>query len=350
MIHKPKILFLYTEIAAYFLACVKELHSSADIAIVRWPVNSEAPFKFDFDPEWQVLDRDTFDEDSLLEYSKAFNPDILVCSGWIDKAYNKTAKHWFGVIPTVVALDNHYTGSFRQLLGRLISPIKLKTRFSHVWVPGEPQSEFARKLGYKPKQILEGFYSADVNHFDNLYRETFPQKTKSFPKRFIFIGRYLNFKGIFELWDAFIEATDGNEEWELWCLGAGDEWDDRKIHPRIKHFGFVQPDEMKDIIQESGVFVLPSHKEPWGVVVHEMAVAGYPMICSNKIGAATKFISSEKNGIVYESGDKNELKSALKKFIEMPDDELIKMGEQSHEIGMTHSPEIWKNTILSLLN
>ena len=44
---KPKIVFLYSEVAGYFLACAKELANSAEVLIVRWPVNSEAPFQFE---------------------------------------------------------------------------------------------------------------------------------------------------------------------------------------------------------------------------------------------------------------------------------------------------------------
>jgi glycosyltransferase involved in cell wall biosynthesis len=349
---RPKVLFLYTEISTYFLACIKALHQSADIAIVRWPLNKEAPFQFEFHPDWQVLDRNNLDAKSLLDYSKAFNPDILVCSGWVDKAYNETAKFWFDKIPTVLSLDNHYTGSLRQLIGRLVSPFKLKNKFSHVWVPGEPQYIFARKLGYKPTQILRGFYSADVTHFDYLYQKTFTQKKKQFPKRFLYMGRYLDFKGIFEMWNAFIEASSHLEDkdWELWCLGTGDEWNNRIEHQKIKHFGFIQPDELQTILQDTGVFVLPSRKEPWGVVVHEMAVAGFPMICSDKIGAVTRFLEPDKNGILFKSGDKEALKSAFIQMMQTPEKKLIEMGEQSHKIGITHTPEIWKNTLLCLLS
>lgn len=348
---RPKVLFLYTEIATYFLACIKELYQSADIAIVRWPLNPEAPFQFEFHPDWQVLDRNNLDSKSLLAYSKAFAPDILVCSGWVDHAYNETAKYWFDKIPTVLSLDNHYTGSLRQLFGRLISPFKIRNKFSNVWVPGEPQYIFARKLGYKPVQILKGFYSADVAHFDKLYQQAFPIKKNHFPKRFIYLGRYLDFKGIFEMWQAFTEAVNesGNAEWELWCLGTGDEWENRIEHPKIKHFGFVQPDDLQSILQETGVFVLPSRKEPWGVVVHEMAVAGFPMICSDKVGAATQFLKPDENGFLFKAGDKEALKSACLQVMNTPDNKLIEMGKKSHEIGIIHSPEIWKNTVLSLL-
>ena len=180
MIKRPKVLFLYTEIANYFLACIKELYKEADVAIVRWPLNAEAPFQFEFHKDWRILDRNDLDAKSLFEFSKAFDPDILVCSGWVDKAYNSVAKYWFNKIPTIFSLDNHYIGSVRQHFGILASPFKLNNRFSHIWVPGEPQYKFARKLGYKRHQILQGFYSADVVLFDNIYKENFSGKGKAF--------------------------------------------------------------------------------------------------------------------------------------------------------------------------
>ena len=41
-----KFVFLYTEIAEYFLACCKELSKHGQIHIIRWPINKEAPFQF----------------------------------------------------------------------------------------------------------------------------------------------------------------------------------------------------------------------------------------------------------------------------------------------------------------
>ena len=351
MIKRNKVLFLYTEIAEYFLACIRELHKDADVAIVRWPLNPEAPFQFSFDPGWTILDRSMTDEQNLKEFVDAFDPDIIVCSGWMDKLYVKTAKRWFGRVPTVLSLDNHYTGSFKQIILTWASPFTLKRWFSHVWVPGEPQYRYARKLGFNPGQIIDGFYSADVDHFDRIYGNTFPAKEKHFPHRFIFIGRYLGFKGIYELWDAFISALEksGKTDWELWCLGTGDEWDSRKEHPKIRHSGFVQPGEMESILKETGVFVLPSRKEPWGVVVHEMAVAGFPMLLSDAVGAASRFLSEGENGYAFPAGDQEALTNRMITMMGKSDEELIAMGRASHRAGMELNPEIWKQTLLGLL-
>jgi len=348
---RPRVLFLYTEIADYFLACVRELHKSADIAIVRWAVNKEAPFAFEFHPEWQVFERSLFVTKELIAFSEEFKPDIIVSSGWIDEGYNAVNKHWYSKVPTILSLDNHYTGSIRQQIGRILSNFKLHNRFSYVWVPGDPQEIFARKLGFSSEQILFGFYSADVPHFNEIYSKSLEDKKKHFPHRFIYMGRYLDFKGVEELWEAFALANSKKSEakkWELWCVGAGDLWEKRKIEDGIKHFGFIQSRELEAILVNTGVFVLPSHKEPWGVVVHEMAVAGFPLLCSDKVGAASRFLKEGKNGFYFKPGDSKSLEALFLKIMNLKDLDLIKMAEESHELGMKLNPKEWSETLLSV--
>lgn len=347
---RPKVLFLYTELAAYFIACLEALDKYADIAVVRWPLNKEAPFKFEFDPNWIILDRQDFDKKTLIEFSRSYTPDVLICSGWVDPVYNALASYWHGKIPTVLTLDNHFTGSLKQHIGRLVSRYFLRSRFTKVWVPGQPQRVFARKLGFKKQQIYDGFYSADTEKFNAYFNQSFKIKKKKFPKRFLYLGRYVEFKGIVELWNAFIEANaQVDTPWELYCLGTGDLWEQRSNHKGIKHMGFVQPDQLLKYIEQTGVFVLPSHKEPWGVAVHEMAVAGFPMLLSNKIGAASRFLDEGKNGFQFEVNHTASLTQALLKMMRKSDRELVEMGTASHQLGLEHSPEKWVQTVLSFL-
>ena len=84
---RKKVVFLYSEIAGYFLSGVKELSKKADVLIFRWPVNSEAPFKFEEIPNTEILDRSEFTQDELQSKLKLFEPDVIICSGWMDKGY-----------------------------------------------------------------------------------------------------------------------------------------------------------------------------------------------------------------------------------------------------------------------
>ncbi len=349
---KHKIVFLYTELATYFLSCADELIKSgkAEVHLFRWPLNKEAPFDFKFHPEMKVYDRKQFKKNQLMQLMYDIQPDLIYCSGWLDHGYKKICRKYKKKIPVIVGMDNQWDGSFKQRMASVLSGFLVRKYFNKVWVPGKLQLKFAKKLGFSDSDILTGFYSADTPFFNAYYEKFKDTKKNHFPHRFIFVGRYLSFKGIYEMWNAFIELQKENpSDWELWCLGTGAEYDKKIEHEKIKHFGFVQPDAIPDFIRDTGVFILPSTFEPWGVVVHEFAASGFPIITTDRVGAATQFVKENENGFIFKAGDKNKLKEALKKVILSTDVELNKMAKNSHLIAQENSPEIWSKKIFNLL-
>lgn len=342
-----KFLFLYTEIAEYFLACCKELSEHGEVHIVRWPVNKEAPFQFKVNEKIKIYNKSDYDLLQLKELVNQINPDVIVCSGWIDKDYLKVTKNYFKKIPTVMTCDTHWNGSLKQRLAMIISRFTLLKIFSHAWVPGQIQKQYVLNLGFPETHILTGFYSCDLDHFESIYQSQKEQKLVQFPKRFLYVGRYYEFKGIKELWQAFIELqTEQPNEWELWCLGVGDT--DPIQHPKIKHFGFIQPNDLANYTAQTGVFVLPSRFEPWGVVVHEFAASGFPLLLSDKIGAKELFLEEGKNGFEFQSENTKDLKDALKKIINTPQTELIEMGAISNNLSKSMSPQKWADNLLKV--
>ncbi len=346
---KKKIVFLYTEIAEYFLACCKALlDDGVEVHIVRYPLNKEAPFQFNFSDKIKVYERNKLNDEQLLDLVNQINPSIIVCSGWIDKGYLKVCKKWKSNIPTVLTIDNQWRGTIKQQIARLISPFFLLNRFSYCWVPGILQKQYAVKLGFNVEHILTGFYSCDFAFFYKQYLQNKEEKTKQIPKRFIYVGRYYEFKGIKNLWRAFIELQEEKtNDWELWCLGTGDI--EPIVHPKIKHFGFVQPSELSKYLKDTGVFVLPSFFEPWGVVVHEFASAGFPIICSDKVGAKTALVENNFNGYIYNSQDIRELKSVLLSIMKASNSDLVQMAHNSVLKAKQITPELWSKQILSLI-
>ena len=81
--------------------------------------------------------------------------------------------------------------------------------------------------------------------------------------------------------------------------------------------------------------------EPWGVVVHEAALMGLPMLCSNKIQAATKFLKEGKNGFVFNPLDEEEMARVFKKLMKNSDGDLYQMGRQSFENGISYNLSDW---------
>ncbi len=344
-----KFLFLYTEIADYFLACCEELSKHGEVHVVRWPVNKEAPFQFQNQQNIKIYNRNDYSFIDLKNLVQSINPSVLICSGWIDKDYLKVCKQYFNKIPTVLTCDTIWRGDLKQKIAIVLSRFTLLKIFSHAWVPGQQQFTYVNKLGFKPNKIYKGFYSCNYFKFEKVYKTNFIEKTKNFPHKFLFVGRYYEFKGLKELWQAFIELqSEIPNEWELWCLGTGDL---KPIeHPKIKHFGFVQPNDLENYLKQTGVFILPSRFEPWGVVVHEFATAGFPLLLSNAVGAKHQFLSEGNNGISFNHSSVNSIKQTLKKIIQLSDFELIEMANLSNQNAKSITPITWTNTLLGIVN
>ncbi len=345
-----RILFLYTEIAEYLLAaCSALVEQGAEVHIVRFPVNKEAPFKFSDQNNITFYDRFRYNTKELAKLVDSIDPSFIYCSGWIDKTYLKICKRFNGKIPVVMALDNHWTGSLKQRVASLVYSTFLKKRFSHIWVPGIYQFEYARKLGFEKEQIITGVYTANVPFFLEKYKAFAEVKRKRFPKRFLYVGRYIDFKGVVEMWEVFQELFDKKDnEWELWCAGTGPLESVFPKHPKIKNLGFVQPENLDRLVENCGVFILPSHFEPWGVVIHEFAAAGMPLISTDAVGAATAFLINGYNGYSFEADNKKALKETIVRMMKLPEEELLKMSEKSVALSQTNSPEIWATRIMEL--
>lgn len=343
-----KFLFLYTEIADYFLSCCLELAKIGEVHVIRYPVNKEAPFRFDDTSIVKLYNRNDFSFNQLQQFSKDLKPDIIICSGWIDKEYLKLCKTYFKKVPTVLTCDTHWRGDLKQIIATVLSRFTLLRIFSNTWVPGLAQKKYVEKLGFKEPQIYLGFYSCNFVKFNTAYIHTKKEKQAAFPRRFIYVGRYYEFKGLRELWQAFIQIQNEQpNDWELWCLGTGDL--EPIEHPKIKHFGFVQPTEFDKFIRETGVFVLPSRFEPWGVVVHEFASAGFPLLLSYAVGAKEQFLKVGENGYSFKENTVSDLKSALSKFMKLSDHDLVKMSLLSNELSKSITQEKWVETISKIL-
>jgi glycosyltransferase involved in cell wall biosynthesis len=347
-----KIVFLYTEIADYFLKCLEACGDDFQFLVIHWPINKEAPFQFQTPANTKLVSKAGLSKLELLELVQAFQPQLICCSGWIDKDYIAIVRKLKSPkTKTCISLDNHWNNSIKQKTATIISRFTIIKYFDFAWVPGNIQKQYALKLGFTEAQIQLGYYCADTKRFTDVYENRKAiLNSDNIPKVILFVGRYVAHKGIYDLWKAFIKLkNEMPNDWELWCIGTGAEWDNRIEHPSIKHFGFKQPNELLHYLMQSSVYVLPSHFEPWGVSVHEMSLSGFPLLLSNKVGAAEKFLVDEENGYLFHINDENSLLNQLRHIMKMDSEVIMKMSKKSHAIGLSLTHSDWKKTITHLI-
>jgi glycosyltransferase involved in cell wall biosynthesis len=86
----------------------------------------------------------------------------------------------------------------------------------------------------------------------------------------------------------------------------------------VKFLGFKNQTELPPLYDLCDVFVLPSGREPWGMVVNEAMNAARPVIASNRVGAAADLIADGVNGFVYPAADIEALRDRLTRVLGDP--------------------------------
>lgn len=341
-----RVLFLYSELAGYMHSCISELSKQPwveNVMVIHWPINVEAPFTFASATNLSLVEKCDKSGRWKDEIHK-FQPTAIVCSGWVDQDYLKCTRQWVHQIPVIVTIDNWWTGSARQRMATWLSTFVIKRHFNKAWVPGLRQLAFAQRLGFQDLNIQTGLYCANSAEFESIWAKRQSAKRQ---KKLLYVGRYIDVKGIRELWSAFKKIAVDHPDWSLHCIGTGQLWDSKAIHPQIIHHGFVQPGDLGPHLENAAAFVMPSIHEPWGVVLHEMAISGLPLLVSNQVASAELFLKESVNGFTFAT---DEIEPALRKFIKLSPKERKLCDIQSHHIGMSHNLSQWIETAKKLID
>lgn len=333
-----KVLVLYRELAAYLVECLNKLAAQAEITLVHYPINPEAPFEFELDQKIKAIEKGSSEYDSFKKLNHNFS-HVLV-SGWADNEYNAIAYKIDAI--RVLAFDTQWNNSLKFQLGSLYLKWKFAKNFDYAFIPGSAQIRFAEKLGFVESHIKTGFYTAN-DHFDLSAAPAIQSK------QLWCVARYIPQKNLTTLWKAFAELTPNERSgWTLHCAGSGEMFDERIEAEGIFHHGFLQPSELADRTKEASAFVLPSLYEPWGVVVHEWAKMKKPYLLSSQVGAASDLLEAGKNGYAFSPFHHEELKQALINLFQLPASKLIEMGEHSYRLSKKFSSDHWVDQLIAM--
>ncbi len=87
--------------------------------------------------------------------------------------------------------------------------------------------------------------------------------------------------------------------------------------------------------------MVPSRIDPYGVIVHEGAVSGLPVLATAQTGAGPAFVQDGQNGWLVESGDAGALAAAMARISALPAERLGEMSKVSLALGSRTSSEGW---------
>ena len=257
-------------------------------------------------------------------------PHVLFVSGWAIPIFNRYRDEVRAAGGKVFAMSDGNAASWWVTILRAIRfRLKYRAKYDGYFVPGVSGFRLFRVFGVRPQKIATGLYSADAS----LFHDGLPLQRRE--KRMLFVGRFEPVKNVVALCEAFRDAQGARNGWRLDLYGCGSLRDRMRDGEGIFIHDFLQPAQLAEAYRGARVFVLPSVREPWGLVVHEAALSGCVLLLSHCIGAAEDLMG-KYNGFRFNPQNAREIAWAMRRTFEMTDDEL----EIAHAESLARAAEI----------
>ncbi len=294
----------------------------------------------------------------------ALDPDVVLVPGYYTLP-GLTAAVWarfYGRTPVLMsestAEDHPRTGG-REFAKSLL----LRALFDWAVVGGTAHRRYLTQLRF-PSDRVVGCY--DVVDNDVIARETARarQQTAASEQRpyFLFVGRLAPEKNVCGLVEAWLRYRESGGDWRLVLAGDGPER--RPLEKQIAASGLSHEvtltglrtsEELLPIYAAAGCFVLPSLREPWGLVVNEAMAASLPVLVSARCGCAADLVEEGRNGFTFDpvsraGGDAwpQELTARMEQIAAMPASLRRQMGARSAALLAPLSPQSFGMEIASI--
>lgn len=150
--------------------------------------------------------------------------------------------------------------------------------------------------------------------------------------RFLFVGRVMQEKGIDELFEAAKRIKKEYDSVYFDIVGPYED-DYKDVTNRLVEDGVIDyhgfQEDVKPFIEKAHCFVLPSWHEGMANTNLECGAMGRPIITS-KIHGCLEAVEDGKTGFLAEPKNADDLYDKMKKFIDLPYDKKVEMGQASH--------------------
>ncbi len=258
-----------------------------------------------------------------------------------------------------VMMNESHAGTETSRGWKRVVKRRLLRSFSSAIVGGTPQKNHFSELGMPAEKIFTGYDVVDNAYFikqASAARDNSSELRHRFglPERYLLsLGRMVPKKNLTCLIQAFAERRKRQPKDPLRLVMVGD-GPDRSALLRLcrdlnlsvgastdppssnsaadVHFhGFRQIGDLPVYYALADLFVLPSLREEWGLVVNEAMVCGLPVIVSNTAGSALDLVEPEKNGYRFDPSSPVDLANRIDAVVRDAETRQ-RMGHRSVEI------------------
>jgi len=213
---------------------------------------------------------------------------------------------------------------------------------------GSLNREYYRSLGISTNRIFHVPYAVDNKFFGSRERVTARARIQLRAALelnedrpvILNVARMTARKRARDLLDAYAKLSpDGRAEPNASLVFVGDGEKRAELESRaaalgwnsIRFVGPINQTELPVYYDLCDIFVLPSIREPWGLVVNEAMSAGCAIVVSDEVGCGPDLVQHGQNGYTFRAGDIDQLAHRLKLLTANPV-RCREMAEKSREI------------------
>jgi glycosyltransferase involved in cell wall biosynthesis len=229
-------------------------------------------------------------------------------------------------------------------------------RCDGIFCYGIRSKEYVASYGVKEQRIFADCQAAALPlTYDAVavrrYHERKPRDAKASMK-FLYVGRLSSEKGLYDLLEAFGNVREQMPDARLDIVGPGVLANELKRRARelglesaVTFLGAKSPDDIGRLLLDSDALVLPSHREPWGLVVNEALSYGCPVVVSNICGCVPELVHDGVTGYSFPVGDVRALCTAMTSVARLSKERLL-VAEQCLRLIEQYTPERAASEIL----
>lgn len=277
-------------------------------------------------------------------------PDLLVSlyatPSFLAGQYLARARGWHTALWVEVTFDTYVRRrAWKEAVKR-----DLFQRVDGIITSGSEGAAFAARYGALQADTYVARHTADTQHFitsTSRLRSNRDLIRKEFDVHgivFLYVGRLLGFKGVFQLLEAYAlveRALPGRTS----LLIAGDGPEESALRIRAQglnvHFaGYLQQAELPKAYAASDIFVFPSQVDTYGLVIDEAMASGLPIVSTSSVGELSSRVITGQNGFQSPGGDVNAMAESM---IRLAEDGNLRdgMGSTSRAMIAPHTPTTW---------
>jgi len=196
--------------------------------------------------------------------------------------------------------------------------------------------DFARTGTFLNKAYKWGYFP-EVKQYDDIDRLLDCKE----PASILWVGRFLDWKHPEAVVEVARRLRRDGYDFQMKLIGSGETWDDinrmveeNDLQQQVLLPGAVPSEEVREYMEAAAIYLFTSDRnEGWGAVLNESMNSACAVVASDAIGAVPFLLKDGENGLVYHSGNVDELYEKVRSLLDDPERGRT-LGRKAYETMM----------------